>query len=155
MKVYQVEADWKQRTPQGNERPTRYTATRQEARDMARDMATRASRNQNLGPRETFVARVFSCEVSERLGKGRLFAVSILNGRGIERGSEPLDEVKVRAASARCDCCGKSLTAQALTPTGIGSICSLCFDDQILFDPAAMEISARLIEQSDLGEVSQ
>ena len=150
MKIYEILAGWQRRTPTGIERPCRYAATRAEARSEAKAMASSAARNPNLAPLPVFVAQVFPCEVSDRLGKGRSFVVALLNGAGVlEPEPAPLGEIRVRAAVLRCSGCGKSSTAQALTPARIGALCSPCYDDRVLFDDEEREASEALISAAD------
>ena len=150
MKVYKVAAQFPHRTSAGEDFPVRFTATRQEARSVAREMVNAAASNPNLDGYSKFRADVYVCHVTESLGKGRNLAVALLNGRGIaESDVNPIDSICSPARKLRCDGCGKPFKAQDLTPTPQGAICDVCFDKFILFDPSALQATEDMIAQAD------
>tara|TARA_R110000824_G_scaffold86623_2_gene214212 strand:+ start:2033 stop:2515 length:483 start_codon:yes stop_codon:yes gene_type:complete len=156
MKIYQVRADWMERTPLGQNQPTKYADTRAEARQVARQMAQTASRNTSLDAWEEYVVFVRSCDVSERLGKGRRFVVALLNGEGVVEADEGiLDAVRRKAAIIRCDGCGKASRAQQLTPSVEGNLCVPCFDDRILLDEEKMAATEAMISDPTIGLLAE
>ena len=134
MKIYKVIADWMQRTPLGSHRPTVYADTRAEARNAARRMVAAAASNPNLDAKLSYTASVHACEVSEKLGRGRRFAVALLNDEGILVVQESLHKVQRPPTVIRCAACGSKHRAQELSGTPDGLICLKCFDDRYLYD---------------------
>ena len=134
MKIYRITGDWLERTPLGSLRPIVYADTRAEARSVARTMAGNASSNPNLDARLDFTATVHVCEVSEGLGRGRRFAVALLNDEGVLEVRESLYKVQRPPATIRCAACGAKHRAQELNGTPDGLICLKCFDDRYLYD---------------------
>ena len=104
MKVYKVTALFSHRTPNGSEFPVHFTATRQEARSVARSLVAAAASNPNLDSLPAFEAEIMVCRVTESLGKGRNLAVALLNGRGVvEDDATPVDRVSKPAHGSSHD----------------------------------------------------
>ena len=149
MKIYKVIAGWSERNETGDSIPVQYADTRAEARDVARQMTSSAASNMLLLPQPIYVAQVYSCNISDRLGKGRRFAVALLNHEGVmEVSPEPLDEIRKRAATARCTSCGKSTQTQRLNPSSFGDICEFCYAENVFPVEKERMISENLIREA-------